>query len=320
MCELRCGTNRAGGDIGRCHLDATSRVYKQYPSLNEEAELRPAYRVFFSGCNFRCPFCDEAPAAFDPSRGQPVQVAPLADRLQRAMTQGARVISILGGEPTLHPHTLLEIAAAKRLPLAVNSNMYMTPRVLDLLDGAVDWYLADYKFGNDACASELAGVSDYTRIVRRNLLLAAERAQVIVRHVLLPSHLDCCFYPLSNWVAEHLPGVRFQLYPGYVPCGPAACDPDIGQLNSRADVEAACRHLRELDVRADAGLMPGAQAYTASPDDSATEVSLTIGSDGRIYCHDLSGNLLPVLEAMCAIDPELKRSADAPLKRGEERA
>lgn len=307
LCELRCRADRSRGDIGRCHLDTVSRVYKQYHSLNEETELRPAYRVFFSGCNFRCPFCDEAPAAFDPNRGKPVQPVALARRLSRALRDGARVISLLGGEPTLHVHTLLEIAAAAEepLPLAVNSNMYMTPEVLDLLDGVVRWYLADFKFGNDRCARQLADVPDYTRIVRRNVLLASQRANIIVRHVLLPGHLRCCLLPAASWVAEHLPGSRFQLYTGYVPCGPAACDPEIGRLNTRGDVQDALQHLRKLNLRVEARFAPSVSASAMLDNAETTEVVVTIGSNGRIYCHDLTPELLPVLHALCPDDPEL---------------
>ena len=45
-------------------------------------------------------------------------------------------------------------------------------RRANLLDGMFDVWLADYKFGNDACAQRLAKVPDYVRVVRENLLWA----------------------------------------------------------------------------------------------------------------------------------------------------
>jgi hypothetical protein len=48
---------------------------------------------------------------------------------------------------------------------------------------------------------------------------------VIVRHVLVPGHFECCFRPLTNWLAAHLPHIRFQLYDGYVPCGRGGAPP-----------------------------------------------------------------------------------------------
>ncbi|HWL94564.1 MAG TPA: hypothetical protein VNT79_13660 [Phycisphaerae bacterium] len=38
---------------------------------------------------------------------------------------------------------------------------------------------------------------------------------------------------------------------------------------------------------------------------SSFEVSITIGVDGRIYCHDITPELFPVLAAVCGNDSEL---------------
>lgn len=319
MCELRCGINRAAGERGRCRLAAESRAYKRYVSLNEELELVPALRVFLGGCNFRCPWCDEAPQAFEDA-GRPVTPAAWAVDVENALQRGVRTISLLGGEPTLHVHTILALAAAigGRVPLALNTNMYMTPEVLGLLDGVITWYLADFKFGNDACAQLLAGVPNYSAVVRRNLPLIAASAQVVVRHVLMPGHLECCFRPVADWVAEHLPGVRFQLYPGYIPCGPASCDPEIGRLNTRVEVQAATEYVAQLNLRGAPGPAKAEDAGTRTAGHDRTEdaeagaaargaglASLTIGPDGRIYCHDLTPELATVLSQLCPGDAEL---------------
>jgi len=259
MCELRCGIDRAANEAAPCKLGAETSVYKQYVSLNEEIELVPALRVFLGGCNFRCRFCDEAPAAFRPDAEHRIDPRQWAVELAGAVGQGARSISLLGGEPTLHVHTILAMMAASPRPLrlALNTNMYMTPEVLELLDGAVSVYLADFKFGNDACARKLAGISRYMEVVCRNLEGAAASTRVIVRHLLMPGHLECCFRRVADWVARHLPDVRFQLYPGYVPCGWAAADRTIGRLNSRAEVRAAVEYLSKLNLRQEANAHGG---------------------------------------------------------------
>lgn len=312
LCAWRCGVDRVAGQRGKCGLTAESRVYKHYLSYNEEPELVPAYRVFLGGCGFRCSFCDEAPQAFDPGAGELVVPAALAEALQRAVTRGAQCISVLGGEPTLHVHTLLALAQAtdNRLPLAINTNLYMSPVVLDLLSGVVGWYLADLKFGQDACAARIARIPDYTRVARANLLQATRSAAVIVRHVLLPGHVECCLRPIVRWLSDALPGLRFQLYPGYVPVGPASVDPELGRLNTRRDVARAIALLRDsrlawqtptLDRSAPVAGGTGAEVGTAR---------VTIGRDGRIYCHDLSASLLPILHALAPGDPVLAARAD----------
>jgi putative pyruvate formate lyase activating enzyme len=288
LCECNCGVNRMAGERGLCGLDHRSHLYKSYLSGNEEPELLPALRLFFGGCNLRCSFCDEAPEAFDATCGDQVRVKKLAQELTGAVQRGIRTISVLGGEPSLHVHTLLELAAHApgHLPLALNTNLYMSPVVLELLDGVVDWYLADFKFGNDACAQRIADVSRYSTIVRRNLLDAASRTHVIVRHVLLPGHLGCCLRPIVDWCATNLPGQRFELYTGYVPCNMS--DTELGRFNTLAEVTEAVRYVRE------AGLQPAPPAGKANlpvqPRSMLAghgDLTITLGANGKLYCHDL---------------------------------
>lgn len=75
----------------------------------------------------------------------------------------------------------------------------------------MDVWLADFRYGNDACAAELSGVDGYFEVVSRNFLLAHERGEVMLRHLLLPGHLECCAVPIMRWVSEHLPGVYYNL-------------------------------------------------------------------------------------------------------------
>ena len=255
MCEWRCGADRTRGEAAPCRLGSETYAFNQYFSLTEEPEVRPAVRVYLSGCNFRCRFCDTAPECFEPHAGRKIEPTAYAAELSEAVQRGARTISVLGGEPTLHVHTLLELAAAapSPLPLAINTNLYMTPEVIELLEDVVAIYLADFKFGSDECARRLAGVLHYVEVVRRNLLQIARRTPMVVRHLLMPGHLECCFRPVADWVAANLPGQRFQLYTGYVPCFRAGTDATIGRLNARSESREAVEHLRSLNLAWDAG-------------------------------------------------------------------
>jgi putative pyruvate formate lyase activating enzyme len=302
MCELRCGANRLAGQVGPCRLGAGTFAYKQYLSLNEESELLPAWRVFLGGCNFRCPYCDEAPEARQTEIGWVLHPRRWAKELSQALARGAKTISLLGGEPSLHVHTILAAVAASAddFPLAFNTNMYMTPKVLDLLDGIVHWYLADLKFGNDACAERLAGVPRYTEVVRRNIARVFPRTGLIIRHVLLPGHGECCFRPIADWVSQNLPQARFQLYPGYVPCGEARSDPTIGRLNTPDEIRFAESYLNGLDLQCEITTPDRAVPPLPAPRDGTGSAGITIGADGRLYCHDLTPELFSILSRLCA--------------------
>ncbi|MFH1107951.1 MAG: radical SAM protein [Planctomycetota bacterium] len=243
--------NRVIGEPAPCRLGADAYVFKRYVSFGDEPELVPTYRVYLSGCNFRCTFCNTGSGCFEPTRGERVDPVELATELTERVADGVKTIDLLGGEPSLHVHTLLELAAAsaKPLPLALDSNMYMAPEVLEWLDGVIALYIADFKFGNDECAKRLAGVARYVEVVTRNLRIAAERTPMIIRHLLMPGHVDCCFRPVVDWTAEHLPGARFQLHTGYVPCWRATSDAKMSRLTSADEMRWAWDYLQTKDLQ-----------------------------------------------------------------------
>ncbi len=250
-CEIRCGANRLGGERAPCRLGSATHCFRKYVSLTEEAELVPALRVYLAGCNFRCRFCNTAPECFKPEHVERVSPAVFAAELEAAVAAGVRTINLLGGEPSLHVHTILEIAAAagRPLPLVLNTNAFMTPHVIDWLAGAIDVYLADFKFGNDDCAKRLAGIARYLEVVTRNLKALSSTATLFVRHLLIPGHLECCFRPVVDWLSDNLPGVRFQLMTGYVPWWRAESECDLGRLNPRGAIREAVEYLEGRNLK-----------------------------------------------------------------------
>lgn len=243
MCELRCGADRARGERAPCGLGAETYSFKRHVSYAEELELLPSYMVYFAGCNFRCSFCVQAPTCFDPRAGEPVDPATLGAECVSVLDRGARTINLLGGEPSLHAHTILEMAAAvwpRRLPLLLNSNFYMSPAVLELFEGVIEVSLADLKFGNDGCALRIAKIPGYFGVVTRNLLHAAPWSRMMIRYLAMPGHNECCLRPVARWVATHLPGCRFNLMNGYVPAWQAGRF-DRGELSRLATRDETAR-------------------------------------------------------------------------------
>jgi putative pyruvate formate lyase activating enzyme len=153
----------------------------------------------------------------------------MAARACQALDQGARTIMVLGGEPTIHLPAVLEFVA--ELPdtarLIWKTNAHGTSEARALLDGMFDVWLTDFKFGNDDCALRLAKVPNYVRIVRENLLWADQHSELIVRHLLMPGHIDCCWRPVAEWLAAELPGVKVNLRSGFWPAWHAARHPEL---------------------------------------------------------------------------------------------
>ena len=148
----------------------------------------PSHLFYLSGCDLRCAFCIAEANAFDPSRGRVLTSEFLQRAIAWGKTQGARNLQWVGGEPTIHiPSILAALATCADLPTIVwKSDFYGAPVAFELLAGVVDVYVADFKFGNDECADRIARVENYCSVVTRNLKIAAEQSDLILRHLLLP--------------------------------------------------------------------------------------------------------------------------------------
>jgi putative pyruvate formate lyase activating enzyme len=231
LCEHRCGADRAAGQRGPCRADAIARVFKHRVEYGEERELIPSHLFYLSGCDLRCAFCIAEENAFDPRRGRMLTREFFHEAVAQGRKQGARTLQWVGGEPTVHIPTILEVmAGCPDLPPVVwKSDFHGTPESFALLEGTITVYLADFKFGNDRCARRIAGVEDYLRILTRNLTTARRQGKLIVRHLLLPGHFDCCFGPIVTWLQANLPDVEFSIRESYLPSWLAHQHPELAR-------------------------------------------------------------------------------------------
>jgi putative pyruvate formate lyase activating enzyme len=241
LCAHDCGVNRLAGEHGLCHAGARPRFFSAQVEVSDELELIPTFAIALSGCDLRCDFCITGAESWNARTGSTFDAPEMAGRAECALNNGARTIMLLGGEPTIHLPAALELVAA--LPdsarLVWKTNAYGSAQARELLDGMFDVWLADFKFGNDACAQRLAKITDYVRIVRENLLWADEHSELIVRHLLMPGHIDCCWKPVAEWLAENLPDVKVNLRSGFWPAWHARRHQELSNPILRGETENA---------------------------------------------------------------------------------
>lgn len=250
LCAHDCRVDRLGGGSGVCRASAETRVFSTQLDLADEEELVPAFAVALSGCDLRCAFCISGAPSWNPAAGELVPPALLAARAEGALANGARTILFEGGEPTIHLPYLLAVVG--ELPddarLVLKTNAYGAATGRELLDGVFDVWCADYKFGNDACADRLARIPDYTRVVRENLRWAAARSDLIVRHLLMPGHGECCWRSVAEWLAVELPGVKVSLRTGFWPAWQARRHAELKGPATAAEVRRAEARARKLPL------------------------------------------------------------------------
>ncbi|MEN6458792.1 MAG: 4Fe-4S cluster-binding domain-containing protein [Thermoguttaceae bacterium] len=219
LCERRCGVDRISGEQGFCKAGSEARVYRCRVECGEEVELIPSQLLYLSGCNLRCAFCIGEADSFDPQQGQLLTSGFLTQMNVKGRQQRAKNIQWVGGEPTIHIPAIVAAMAGcdQQMPVVWKSNFFGTIEGFALLDGMIDVFIADFKFGNDACARRIAGVDEYVQVVTRNLSQVAPKARLIVRHLLLPGHLECCYRPIIDWMSRYLPTVPLHIMTGYLP-------------------------------------------------------------------------------------------------------
>jgi len=253
MCERRCGANRAAGETGWCGVGAVPRVASNFLHFGEEPELVPSHTIFFSGCTFRCVYCQNWDIAMDARTGSPADPAYLAETLREGMRQGSRNANFVGGnpDPDLHTvlRTILELGDDGRyLPMVWNSNMYTSREAMRLLDGVIDVYLGDFRYGNDECARRYSDVEDYFEVVSRNFSIAYGQGDIMLRQLLLPGHLECCTARIMAWVADNIPDVYFNLMFQYRPEYRAALYPEIDRRPSPQEKMDAVQLARRYGI------------------------------------------------------------------------
>ena len=244
MCERRCGVNRKKGKRGYCGVGAVSRIASDFLHFGEEPELVPSHTLFFSGCTFHCVYCQNWDIALDAHTGSPADPEYLATSLREGMRQGSRNANFVGGNPDPNLHTILDTIIhlagdGKHLPMVWNSNMYTSEEAMRLLEGVMDVYLADFRYGNDECACKYSDVEKYFPVISRNLSIAYRQGEIMLRQLLLPGHVDCCTARIMAWVAKNVPGIYFNLMFQYRPEYRAAHYPEIDRRPSAEEKQAA---------------------------------------------------------------------------------
>ena len=205
LCARYCRVDRRKGIEGAvCRTAMRAVVASHGPHHGEEDPLRGhagSGTIFFSWCNLRCVFCQN----WDISRrgaGHEVEPAAIADMMLELQRLGCHNINFV--TPS---HVVAQIIAAVHdaaqrgltVPLVYNTSGYDSAEALALLDGIVDIYMPDMKYGDSALARKYSKVRGYVEVNRSavkemhrqvgDLVLDARgvaRRGLLVRHLVLP--------------------------------------------------------------------------------------------------------------------------------------
>lgn len=168
--------------------------------------------IFFSGCNLQCVFCQNHQISQGKVGQKEYSVEQLAEIMLDLQKQGAVNVDLVSPTIWILPIKEAILIAKNRglvIPIAWNSNAYESEQLLKKMEGLVDIYLPDFKYGDDKIALKYSNAKNYSKIAEKairemlrqvgNLKLERGIAKkgIIVRHLILPDNLENSFEALK---------------------------------------------------------------------------------------------------------------------------
>ena len=252
LCAHRCRVDRTRGPAGVCQEDDGLWLAGAGVHLGEEPPLVPSGLVLIGGCNLACESCETFEFSLERRglvRTSPAQLAALLLDLSRKGARNANFVTPTHVLPVLLEGLALAAEHGFALPVVWNCGGYESVEALRLLDGVVDIYLPDAKYGDDAAGFELSGCKGYTAALRESLIEMHRQVGdegVIVRHLVLPGGAAGNVMPLLADVSR---GLCVNVLSQYRPVFHAARFPVISRGVTPAEVEGALDAARAAGLR-----------------------------------------------------------------------
>jgi putative pyruvate formate lyase activating enzyme len=259
FCERQCEVNRIDGKTGFCLITKDSYVSSAFLHMGEEAPLIPSGTIFFQGCNFGCVFCQN----YDISQtwkgrrelddiAQKVDIKSLAAIAEKLNGRGALNINYVGGDPIPNIHTIvgsLNFQTANITQLW-NSNFYLTDKALSLIIDLIDFWLPDFKYGNNICGKKYSGIENYFDFVSRNHKRVHDEGsgEIIIRHLVMPEHIECCSKPILDYIVKELPKAVVNLMAQYRPQWKSFEYPEINRRPTSREMQEVRNYADKLGI------------------------------------------------------------------------
>ncbi len=217
LCPRQCGVDRAAGEKGFCGCPDGAMVAKAMVHKWEEPVLAGrggSGAVFFGGCTLGCKYCQNSAISRGPA-GTKTDSTGLRKIMEELIAQGAENIDLV--TPTQYLPTVIPALQPKLpVPVVCNCGGYETVCTVKALEGLVDIWLPDMKYGSNTLAWELSGAGDYFETAAAAIRQMVQQTGplqwqgkkliqgVIIRHLILPGYVENSLKVL-DWIGESFP-------------------------------------------------------------------------------------------------------------------
>lgn len=252
ICPRKCKVKRRKGKKGFCKTASLPKVFSCTQHHGEEPPIsgqNGSGTIFFSNCNMRCCYCQNFKFS-QSGLGKEVEIEELVGymlRLQKIKCHNINFVTPTHVMPQILKALNIAIQKGLKIPICYNTSGYELPEIIKLLDGIVDIYLPDMRYGDNESASKYSSAPDYpfynmesikemhrqvgTAQIDNNGII---KRGLIIRHLVLPNEISGT-EKIMKFISEQISKETYiSLMSQYFPCYKAR---DFKQLSRRITIE-----------------------------------------------------------------------------------
>jgi len=221
LCPHQCKVDRTRGERGYCRTLDNVIVSGADAHFGEERELVGRYgsgTIFFSHCNMTCVFCQNYEISYcgEGEEITPEQLGEIMLQLQANRCHNINLVSPGHIVPQIVEAIYFAAGKGLSIPIVYNTNGYDLTDTLKLLNGIIDIYMPDIKFGDDVAAQKYLGVKQYYTIAKNavtemygqvgNLAVDSSGTAykgLLIRHLVMPENLAAT-EEIMRFIAEEI--------------------------------------------------------------------------------------------------------------------
>lgn len=264
ICPRKCNAERTEHfGNGFCQMGTLPVVARVAPHFGEEpciSGTKGSGTVFFSGCTMNCLYCQNYEISAE-KKGRVITPAELAECYKQLEDKGVHNINLVTAD-----HFLPAVAESlniyrPQIPIVYNCSGYTSPKTLTMLDGLVDIYLPDFKYGSDLLAEKYSSAPEYVSTaisaIKTMIFQTGEpkfdenglmKKGVIVRNLILPSNTRNSIAVLELIKHYFDRQVLVSLMCQYVPSGRAKDFPKLNRTITKREYDKVKQVLYDLKL------------------------------------------------------------------------
>ncbi|MFN8258644.1 MAG: radical SAM protein [Bacteroidales bacterium] len=248
-CPRNCNAKRKDNKPGYCQTGDGFSIASIVRHLGEEPVISGKSgicNIFFTGCNLRCIYCQNHQISQTVSAQFNRNLDFIVAEVKKLMDSGVQAVGFVSASHVFNQvlKIISELHKSHIYPIIVyNTNAYEKTENIKALEGIVDVYLPDFKYISPGISLKYSGAADYPEnamavigemyrqkgsTLHLNEDGIAEKG-LIIRHLVLPGHVDESKKVLKYIAEEISTGVSISLMSQYYPAYKAKGHKTIGR-------------------------------------------------------------------------------------------